>query len=272
MLYVSSTAPDTDFFARLVDEFPDEQTSPEDVPWYRVRCRTSITLGPAREIAYGMVRVRHRNSLDVEELLTPDEVTQLRIELGPTACCFQAGHRIRLEITSNDYPNHDRNHNTGRIDLADIELVAAPSLSPDGNRLAFVRTAVSFFETNRGARPKNSTRYSSNTRPSPTWTRSPCPCFCTTARTTCVARSSRENSTSLALKRRGVGVEFTRFPDSTPRLLRARSSQTAGRMLQAHPRLACEVCVEAAVVYGKDQAGRLIAGLPADIAAPSGDG
>lgn len=72
-----------------------------------------------------MVRARHRNSLDVEELLTPGEVVEIRVALGPTACRFQEGHRIRLEITSSDFPNHDRNHNTGRNDLADTELVSA---------------------------------------------------------------------------------------------------------------------------------------------------
>lgn len=104
VLYASSSAPDTDFFARLVDEDPD---------------------GPALDVCYGMVRARHRNLLDEEELLTPGEVTELRIKLGATACRFPKGHRIRLEITSSDFPNHDRNHNTGRNDLADTQLVPA---------------------------------------------------------------------------------------------------------------------------------------------------
>jgi hypothetical protein len=103
-LYASSSAPDTDFFARLVDEDP---------------------LGPALEVCYGMVRTRHRNGLNHEEFLIPDEVTRFRIKLGPTACRFLSGHRIRLEITSSDFPNHDRNHNTGRNDLTDTELVIA---------------------------------------------------------------------------------------------------------------------------------------------------
>ncbi|MCK5381268.1 MAG: CocE/NonD family hydrolase, partial [Candidatus Latescibacteria bacterium] len=103
-LYASSSAPDTDFFARLVDEAPD---------------------GPALEVCYGMVRATHRHSLDREEFLTPGEVTEFWIKLGATACRFLKGHRIRLEITSSDFPNHDRNHNTGRNDLADTELVAA---------------------------------------------------------------------------------------------------------------------------------------------------
>ncbi len=68
---------------------------------------------------------RHRNTLEKEELLTPGEVTEFRIRLGATACRFQKGHRMRLEITSSDFPNHDRNHNTGRNDLEDTELVPA---------------------------------------------------------------------------------------------------------------------------------------------------
>ncbi len=99
-----SSAPDTDFFARLIDEEPD---------------------GPATEVSYGFMRARHRNSYDTEELLNPGEVTEFRIKLSAAAIQFQAGHRIRIEITSSDFPNHDRNHNTGRNDLADTELVSA---------------------------------------------------------------------------------------------------------------------------------------------------
>ncbi|MCZ6675823.1 MAG: CocE/NonD family hydrolase [Candidatus Poribacteria bacterium] len=104
VLYASSSAPDTDFFARLVDESPQ---------------------GPALEVCYGLVRARHRHSLDCEDLLVPHENTEFRIRLGPTAIRFLKGHRIRLEITSSDFPNHDRNHNTGRNDLIDTELVPA---------------------------------------------------------------------------------------------------------------------------------------------------
>ncbi|MDP6110987.1 MAG: CocE/NonD family hydrolase, partial [Planctomycetota bacterium] len=101
VLYASSSAPDTDFFARLIDEEPD---------------------GPATEVSYGFMRARHRNSYDTEELLNPGEVTEFRIKLSAAAIQFQAGHRIRIEITSSDFPNHDRNHNTGRNDLVDTEL------------------------------------------------------------------------------------------------------------------------------------------------------
>ena len=104
VLYAASSAPDTDFFARLVDDDPD---------------------GIALEVCYGMVRARHRDSLDREEFLTPGEVTEFRITLGPTACRFLKGHRVRLEITSSDFPNHDRNHNTGGDDLSDPRMVPA---------------------------------------------------------------------------------------------------------------------------------------------------
>ena len=104
VLFASTSARDTDFFARLVDEHPD---------------------GRALDVGYGMVRARHRISMDREDLVTPGEVVEYPIRLGPTACRFLNGHRIRLEITSSDFPNHDRNHNTGGNDLAETELVTA---------------------------------------------------------------------------------------------------------------------------------------------------
>lgn len=104
ILYASSSALDTDFFARFVDENPD---------------------GQALESCYGMVRARYRNSMEREELLKPGEITEFRIKLGATACCFRKGHRIRLEITSSDFPNYDRNHNTGKNDILDADMVIA---------------------------------------------------------------------------------------------------------------------------------------------------
>ncbi|MBT5873989.1 MAG: CocE/NonD family hydrolase, partial [Candidatus Latescibacteria bacterium] len=102
--FAASTARDTDFFARLVDEDPD---------------------GAAIDVCYGMIRARHRKSLEEEHFLVPGEVTQFEITLGATACRFMAGHRIRIEITSSDFPNHDRNHNTGKNDLKDAQLLVA---------------------------------------------------------------------------------------------------------------------------------------------------
>jgi len=106
VIYASSSSRDTDFFIWLVDEFSN---------------------GLALEICNGMIRARWRNSVDFEreELLNPGEVTEFRIKLGPTSCRFLKGHRIRLEITSSDFPNYDRNHNIGRNDLSDSEMIIA---------------------------------------------------------------------------------------------------------------------------------------------------
>lgn len=104
ILHAASSAPDTDFFARLIDVAPD---------------------GASRDVASGMVRARHRDGLDRSRLLTPGEVVEYRIKLRPTSNEFQAGHRIRLDITSSDFPNYDRNHNTAADPNADAALDVA---------------------------------------------------------------------------------------------------------------------------------------------------
>ncbi|MFO7946086.1 MAG: CocE/NonD family hydrolase [Armatimonadota bacterium] len=104
ILYAATSAKDTDFFVRLVDERPDDI---------------------ALEVCYGMVRARHRKSIHQTDFIEPGEVTEYHIQLGATACRFKTGHRIRLEITSSDFPNHDRNHNTGGNDLMETEMVPA---------------------------------------------------------------------------------------------------------------------------------------------------
>lgn len=100
-LYASSSGPDTDFFARLIDVAPD---------------------GMARDVALGMVRARYRNGLDKPALLQPGEIVKYVITLDPTSNAFLPGHRIRLDITSSDFPNYDRNHNTAANQNADSKL------------------------------------------------------------------------------------------------------------------------------------------------------
>jgi len=104
ILHAASSAPDTDFFARLIDVAPD---------------------GTNRDIASGMVRARYRNGLDQPQLITPGAIIEYRIKLRPTANQFQPGHRIRLDITSSDFPNYDRHHNTAADPNADITLETA---------------------------------------------------------------------------------------------------------------------------------------------------
>jgi len=103
-LFAASSAVDTDFFAKLIDVYPD---------------------GKAINICMGVVRARHRDGLDRRDLLTPDEPVRFDIEMMPTANRFFAGHRLRIAITSSDFPDFDRNHNTGRNDYEDPELRTA---------------------------------------------------------------------------------------------------------------------------------------------------
>ena len=103
-LFLSSSAPDTDFFARLIDVAPD---------------------GVARDITMGMVRARRRHGLDQDDLLKPGKIVEFSIKLNPTSNLFKEGHRIRLDITSSDFPNFDRHHNTAANQNTDATLVVA---------------------------------------------------------------------------------------------------------------------------------------------------
>jgi len=89
-LYASSDAPDTDFTAKLVDVEPD---------------------GYCANIAEGLVRARYRHGCTQEEFLTPGEVTEYCIDLWDMAHTFRPNHRIRLEISSSNFPRFDRNLN-----------------------------------------------------------------------------------------------------------------------------------------------------------------
>jgi putative CocE/NonD family hydrolase len=93
ILYVSTSQQDTDFTAKLVDVFPD---------------------GEARNLTDGILRLRYRESLQKPMLARPGEVYPIVIDAGVTSNQFGEGHRIRLEISSSNFPRFDRNPNTGR--------------------------------------------------------------------------------------------------------------------------------------------------------------
>ncbi len=97
-LWVSSSARDTDFTAKLVDVHPPS----EDYPF-----------GYDMLLADRIVRARYRNSLERAEPLHPDQVYEITIDLLGTANRFQPGHRIRLDISSSNFPFFDVNPNTG---------------------------------------------------------------------------------------------------------------------------------------------------------------
>jgi len=91
-LYAASSAPDTDFTAKLVDVRPD---------------------GYAQNLADGIVRARYRDSRVAPAPLTPGAVSTFTIDLWATSHVFLPGHRIRVEISSSNFPRFDRNLNTG---------------------------------------------------------------------------------------------------------------------------------------------------------------
>jgi uncharacterized protein len=101
ILYASSSALDTDFTAKLVDVWPD---------------------GTARNLTDGILRARYRESLDTPNLLTPGEVYRMTIDVGVTSNVFRAAHRIRLEVSSSNFPRFDRNPNTGGLAADDREV------------------------------------------------------------------------------------------------------------------------------------------------------
>jgi hypothetical protein len=79
--------------------------------------------GRAENLTDGILRARYRDGLDEARLLEPGRVYELRINLGPTANAFLPGHRIRLEVSSSNFPRFDPNPNTGRP-VADEPLSA----------------------------------------------------------------------------------------------------------------------------------------------------
>jgi uncharacterized protein len=91
-LYASSSAPDTDFMAKLVDVWPS---------------------GFVQRLCDGMVRARFREGMDNPSLIEPGRVYHFSIDCWNTAQVFKTGHRIGLEISSSAFPKYDRNLNTG---------------------------------------------------------------------------------------------------------------------------------------------------------------
>jgi putative CocE/NonD family hydrolase len=98
VLFASSSARDTDFTGKLVDVHPD---------------------GRAELLTDGILRARYRNSMSEPEPLEPGEVYELEIDLWATANVFKAGHRIRLDVSSSNFPRFDRNTNTGNVIATD---------------------------------------------------------------------------------------------------------------------------------------------------------
>lgn len=103
-LYAASSATDTDFTAKVNDVYPDG---------------TSILIN------YGIQRARYRESGINPTLIEPGKIYKYAIHIWPTSNLFKAGHHIRLEISSSNFPMYDRNPNTGHAFARDADLQVA---------------------------------------------------------------------------------------------------------------------------------------------------
>ncbi|MGH7774192.1 MAG: CocE/NonD family hydrolase [Candidatus Binatia bacterium] len=99
-LWASSSAVDTDFTAKLLDVYLPSQDYSE---------------GYALNLSDSIIRARYRNSREKANLLKPHEVVEFTINLYPTSNLFKRGHRIRLDLSSSNFPRFDVNPNTGEL-------------------------------------------------------------------------------------------------------------------------------------------------------------
>jgi putative CocE/NonD family hydrolase len=103
-LYASSSAVDTDFTAKLVDVWPN---------------------GYAQNLTEGIVRAKYRDSASTPVALEPGKVYPFHIDLWSTSNIFRKGHKIRLEVSSSNFPRFDRNLNTDKSAANDQASVKA---------------------------------------------------------------------------------------------------------------------------------------------------
>ena len=109
-IWASSDALDTDFTAALVDVEPAAEDGEEGRPI--ILCE-------------GIVRARFRNGTDNPEMMAPGEIYEFDIDMWDTSNLFEEGHRIRVEISSSNFPRYNRNLNSGNPIATDTEITVA---------------------------------------------------------------------------------------------------------------------------------------------------
>jgi putative CocE/NonD family hydrolase len=106
-LFASSSVVDTDFLAKLVDVWPD---------------------GFAQNLTEGIVRARYRDSQEHASLMNPNQIYKFSIDMWATSNVFKKGHRVRLEISSSNFPRFDRNMNNGEDSAAGRKAIPATNV------------------------------------------------------------------------------------------------------------------------------------------------
>jgi putative CocE/NonD family hydrolase len=123
-LFASSSALDTDFTAKLVDVYP---------------ASTDFPAGFDLNLTDGIVRARYRDAPERADLMTPGRVYELVVEPFPTANVFKKGHRIRIDISSSNFPRFDLNPNTGEpLGLSRRVTPADNSIYHDAGHASYV--------------------------------------------------------------------------------------------------------------------------------------
>lgn len=123
-LWIASDAPDTDITAKLLDVHPPSPDYPQ---------------GFALNLCEGILRCRYREDRAAPKLLEPGVPVAVTVELFPTANLFRAGHRIRLDIASSEFPHYDLNPQTGEPEGAwRLMRVATNTLFGDATRPSHV--------------------------------------------------------------------------------------------------------------------------------------
>ena len=113
-IHASSSARDTDFTGVLSDVYPD---------------------GKSVMLTEGIARTRFRESIERPSLIEPEEIYEISIDMWSTANLFKSGHRIRLEVSSSNFPRYERNQNTGTQPGLDAEMNIASQTIYHGPQL-----------------------------------------------------------------------------------------------------------------------------------------
>ncbi|MBD3235346.1 MAG: CocE/NonD family hydrolase [Candidatus Eisenbacteria bacterium] len=122
VLYIASDGPDTDFTAKLCDVYPD---------------------GRAMLVCDGILRARHRLSMESEDFLVPGEIYRIEIDLWDTSIIFDAGHRILLAVSSSNHPRFDVNPNTGEPFMQHHSMrVAHNTIHHDSQHASYLRLSL----------------------------------------------------------------------------------------------------------------------------------
>ena len=127
-LWVSTDGPDTDFTAKLIDVHPPSADYPK---------------GYAMILCDGILRLRYAEDPAKPRLRGAGEISRIKICLGPIANLFLAGHRIRLDISSSNFPKFDVNPNTGEDEgMARRKRLAVNTVFLDAGRPSRVMVPI----------------------------------------------------------------------------------------------------------------------------------